>query len=286
MALNKAVFKTRTLTALVFVAVVVSMISCNAWSFLALFTTVHAGCWVEYMQLQRRIHQGRFHPLLIWGFVAVGYSFMLAATPQSLALGGYPLRHNLVLPFAAAGFGLLVLGILRSPAPANTRAFAAVALGLVYISTAWAAMLGLWQYGTTQQPRQPGWLYPMLLIAGIWVNDTMAYLVGSFVGRTPFSKISPKKTWEGTLGGAALAVVAVVALGRLAFQMPAPQLAAIGTIAAVAGTAGDLLESWLKRRAGVKDSGSIMPGHGGFLDRFDSLLLATPLLWLYLQWQG
>jgi len=129
-----------------------------------------------------------------------------------------------------------------------------------------------------------GWAIPLTLIASIWINDTMAYIVGSFIGKTPFSKISPKKTWEGTLGGAILAVTTVTLVGYFVFDAKdIISLIVISSVAAIAGTAGDLLESKLKRMAGVKDSGQIMPGHGGFLDRFDSLLLATPFVWLYLQ---
>ena len=108
----------------------------------------------------------------------------------------------------------------------------------------------------------------------------MAYIVGSLIGKTPFSKISPKKTWEGTVGGAILAVL-VVGLVAWSLDMDFMQSSIIALIASIAGTAGDLFESKLKRLAGVKDSGNLMPGHGGFLDRFDSLLIATPFVWLY-----
>jgi phosphatidate cytidylyltransferase len=127
-----------------------------------------------------------------------------------------------------------------------------------------------------------GWIIPIVLIASIWINDTMAYMVGSFIGKTPFSKISPKKTWEGTGGGALLCVAVVTLGGYYLFHFKDIQtLIVISVIAAIIGTAGDLLESKLKRMACVKDSGQIMPGHGGFLDRFDSLILATPFVWLY-----
>jgi len=108
----------------------------------------------------------------------------------------------------------------------------------------------------------------------------MAYIVGSFIGKTPFSKISPKKTLEGTIGGV---ILCVVTMGLLAFALHFNVwiVCIVAAIAAVVGTAGDLLESKLKRTANVKDSGSFMPGHGGFLDRFDSLLLTTPVVWLY-----
>ncbi len=124
----------------------------------------------------------------------------------------------------------------------------------------------------------------LMIIISIWINDTMAYIVGSLIGKTPFSKISPKKTWEGTIGGIILSigVVALVAFyGLFNSWTAAIAVMILAAIASIAGTFGDLLESKLKRMAGVKDSGNIMPGHGGFLDRFDSLLLAIPSVWLY-----
>lgn len=137
-------------------------------------------------------------------------------------------------------------------------------------------------------------IIPIVIIATIWINDTMAYIVGSLIGKTPLSKISPKKTWEGTIGGIILAIAVVGLLAKffipLQYHLPGFVLEIanyhwfiIAAIAAIAGTFGDLLESKLKRMAGVKDSGQIMPGHGGFMDRFDSLLLATPAVWLYVK---
>jgi phosphatidate cytidylyltransferase len=123
-------------------------------------------------------------------------------------------------------------------------------------------------------------IIPCMIIFSIWINDTMAYIVGSFIGRTPLSKISPKKTVEGTLGGAILCVV-VIALISWWLNFNVKHFTIIAAICAIFGTLGDLLESKLKRVAQVKDSGSLMPGHGGFLDRFDSFLIATPFVWLY-----
>lgn len=115
----------------------------------------------------------------------------------------------------------------------------------------------------------------------IWMNDTMAYLVGSFIGKTPFSKISPKKTWEGTAGGAILTIVGAAVWGYYSPYYQMVDWMALALCASVAGTAGDLFESKLKRLADVKDSGAMMPGHGGALDRFDSLLVATPFAFCY-----
>ena len=123
-------------------------------------------------------------------------------------------------------------------------------------------------------------IIPCMIILSIWINDTMAYIVGSLIGKTPFSKISAKKTWEGTIGGAVLCIV-VIALLSWSLGFNIIFFTIIAAICAVFGTLGDLLESKLKRMAQVKDSGTIMPGHGGFLDRFDSLLIATPFVWLF-----
>ena len=114
----------------------------------------------------------------------------------------------------------------------------------------------------------------------------MAYIVGSFIGKTPLSAVSPKKTWEGTIGGALLCVVTISILGStigLAKSISTFHWVMMASVCAVFGTLGDLLESKMKRLAGVKDSGQIMPGHGGFLDRFDSMLMTAPFIYLYIK---
>jgi phosphatidate cytidylyltransferase len=120
----------------------------------------------------------------------------------------------------------------------------------------------------------------------------MAYIIGSLIGKTQLTKISPKKTWEGTIGGIILSVIVTgllfsnlnpeIVIPRFQYDFPNYVWYSIAAISAIAGTFGDLLESKLKRMAGVKDTGTLMPGHGGFLDRFDSLLLAIPFVWLFL----
>jgi phosphatidate cytidylyltransferase len=170
--------------------------------------------------------------------------------------------------------------------------------GLLYISLSWGLMMDLRSTLVIIEDKilvlDYGYTIPLVIIFSIWINDTMAYIVGSFIGKNPLSKISPKKTWEGTIGGIILSILLVgFVLAPLIIGNPiGPELSSltdkyhwfiIAAIAAIFGTFGDLLESKLKRLAGVKDSGSLMPGHGGFLDRFDSLLLATPFVWLYVQ---
>lgn len=159
---------------------------------------------------------------------------------------------------------------------ANAKVLFRSWIGIAYLSLPIALIL----YLRVQDCSLPLWL-----IASIWINDTMAYVVGSFIGKTPLSSISPKKTWEGTIGGILLSVGLITAASRqLSASISTADIAAIAAIASITGALGDLLESKLKRMAGVKDSGRIMPGHGGFMDRFDSLLIAAPFVAFYWWW--
>jgi len=124
-----------------------------------------------------------------------------------------------------------------------------------------------------------GWI--LLLVLAVWSYDTGAYLVGKNFGRTRFlTHISPSKTIEGLLGGVA-ATTAVVALLLLALGQPPVHALALGPLTALAAQAGDLAESTIKRAAGARDSGTLIPGHGGILDRVDSFLFAAPVVTLY-----
>jgi phosphatidate cytidylyltransferase len=280
MALNIEVFRTRAISAVVFVAIMLTGLLWNHWSFLVLFSIIHFGCWWEYLNLQEKIQSTTYPWFQRIGFMLMGFAIMLAVCGPAFHFNQYGLAANTVIPVSAAGMALFVYGLFQTRQAVSARAMMAAFAGMLYISLSWALMLLLRQRNMTSFLGDFGWLYPILLIASIWINDTMAYIVGSMIGKTPLSKISPKKTWEGTIGGAVLAVAVVTLVAALWLKTDWKITAVIATTAAVVGTLGDLLESWLKRRAGVKDSGSMMPGHGGFLDRFDSMLLATPFVWL------
>ncbi len=279
MAFNVATFKTRALTAVIFVVVMLVGLLWNAWSFLLLFSIIHFGCWYEFQRLIAQIDPGYkdisvFHK---WGVVLAGYGLMLWMTVDKFTILSFRL-DELGWWFLLIGAFVIPIGeILFSKNFSLTSILYSIA-GLLYISFSWGCMMQL----RGDDFLNLGWLLPILLIASIWINDTMAYIVGSFIGKTLLSPISPKKTWEGTIGGAILCMVVVTLVGYFALGMSDyVSLIVVSGIAAVIGTLGDLLESKLKRLAGVKDSGNFMPGHGGFLDRFDSLLLATPFVWAY-----
>jgi phosphatidate cytidylyltransferase len=131
----------------------------------------------------------------------------------------------------------------------------------------------------------PGIIVGFFLL--IWANDTGAYLTGMSFGRHRlFERISPKKSWEGFFGGVVLACIVAWLLSGWLGVVAKYHWVIISLIISVAGTYGDLVESMLKRSTGVKDSGTIMPGHGGFLDRFDSAIISFPLVYLFISLFG
>ena len=289
MAFNWPTFRTRTLTAIIFVAVMLTGLLWNRWSFLVLFSVIHFGCWWEYLRLIEKIYKHAFHIYTKLGLMLMGYALMLWFCGPAYNISGYGLKENFSFPVSLAGITFLLIGIFQKNR-IELKSFGAAALGLLYISLSWGFMISLHGltdlhfHDTTYNLRE--YAIPVVIIASIWINDTMAYIVGSLIGKTPLSQISPKKTLEGTIGGIVLCIGVISFLFPLIFYSFSDltlsiALAFIATISAIAGTFGDLLESKLKRMAGVKDSGQIMPGHGGFMDRFDSLLLATPFVWLY-----
>jgi phosphatidate cytidylyltransferase len=303
MAFNWKTFQTRTLTAIIFAAVMLTGLLWNQWSFLILFTVIHFGCWWEYFNLLEKIHNTTYHRYTRIGFMLMGYAIMLLFCSPTYQVNNYQFYQNFPIPVSITGFVMIVLGIFQSK-QIKFKTFS-TALGLIYISLSWALMINLYLSqlieATEIQPTanppidvyhniSKPWIIPFAIISSIWINDTMAYIVGSIIGKTQLSTISPKKTWEGTIGGIILStVITGLIFSNISidqdikdmFDFSSYHWYVIALVASIFGTFGDLLESKLKRMAGVKDSGSIMPGHGGFLDRFDSLLLATPAVWVY-----
>lgn len=289
MALNKATFRTRALTALFFCLIMLAGTLIGPWSFFMLFSIIHFGCWFEFQKLVGKIdpEYALITPFHKYGVMLAGWCIMLYFTNDAFNLFGVRL-HALGWWLGLTFMFVLPMVELLFAKNIRLKNIGHSAFGLVYISLSWGLMMDLRvmfmgvEEGNERVYVDTGWYIPLVLIIAMWINDTMAYLVGSWFGKTPFSSISPKKTWEGTAGGAILCII-IMSVG-MKLIMPYSNVwnwIFISAIASVMGILGDLLESKLKRLADVKDSGQILPGHGGFLDRFDSLLLATPFVWIY-----
>ncbi|UYQ92727.1 phosphatidate cytidylyltransferase [Chitinophaga horti] len=282
-------FITRTISALFFVAIMLGGILYNSFTFFLLFFVINFFALLEYLRLVRKIDP-EYEQISSWH----RYGLMIASCGIMMAFsGGQFGGDSFSLGFIGWALAIVFLMVLPLGEILMNNTFSLKnmgysALGLIYVTVSIGMLVDMRLNDVLQfslPSGQPiGYLVPLLLIIFIWINDTMAYIVGSLIGRTPFfPSISPKKTTEGSVGGMVLAVATAGVFGWywgksvLAFE----HWLALAGIAAIFGTIGDLLESKLKRLAGVKDSGNMMPGHGGFLDRFDSLLLASPFAWLY-----
>ena len=283
MAFNLAIFKTRALSAIIFAAIMIGGLVYNQWTFLVLFAVINFGCWWEFHRLMEKIEPTYkdLPNLLRYTMMLIGFAYMLYMSNPFM----YPIEkwnlHDLGGYFLIAMASLLLVGIVLFYKKITFNNILSLVAGFLYISLSWGLMIKLRGRVNPYEQVDAGWLIPVILIASIWVNDTMAYIMGSIFGKRPLSSISPKKTWEGTISGVILAVLVVSYGGHALFQLPFRLLILVSFLSSVMGTLGDLFESKLKRMAGVKDSGSMMPGHGGFLDRFDSLLIATPYVWLF-----
>ncbi len=282
MAFNFQTFKTRALTAILFVIIMAIGLLWSRWSFFILFSVIHFGCWIEYQKLVTLFNKdySKINVFHRYGVMLAGFALLMFFTNGELSVGGiflneaglwlglaFVILFPLVQLIAARNFFLKNIGYSFS--------------GLIYISLSLALLINM-RNRWVEEDYQLSLTVPLLVIVTLWINDTMAYIVGSFIGKHPLSSISPKKTWEGTVGGIILAMAVMSLLAYATGRISITHAAVIAALASIAGTYGDLFESKLKRMAGVKDSGNIMPGHGGFLDRFDSLLFASTVVWFYI----
>jgi phosphatidate cytidylyltransferase len=299
MAFNFSVFKVRALSAIVFVLIMLTGLLFNNWSYFTLFIVIQLGCLYEYQKLVRVIFPSynQISKIHQWGVLVVGTLMMISLAPTDIVLPDF-IKN--ILPRNFQDIGLRWIGLKAMPVAlvlmmvadvfarkAEIKNITISFFGFIYISISLSlfyAMRGMFLNSAMSMFFQNiELMVPILVIVTVWVNDTMAYIVGSFIGRTPISPISPKKTWEGTIAGIVLSVVILSTIAGQYIPISTKYLYMITFVASVMGNLGDLFESKLKRLANVKDSGSMMPGHGGFLDRFDSILFAGPFVWILLQ---
>jgi phosphatidate cytidylyltransferase len=273
----------RALSALVFAAIMIGGLFWNKWSFFTLFFIIQIGCLYEYQKLVALIRVGyaSISSIHKYGLLLLGTLVMirLGAVDISINDVSLPTIANWAMPVVLAA--MLIAEIAAKKFTIQNWALSLA--GLVYISVSLALVFQLKKIMSNTFIGDWGFSIPLILIGTIWANDTIAYLVGSVIGKKSLSSVSPNKTWEGTIAGVFISVLFVSKIMGMYLPIQEKYILMISVTAAIAGTFGDLLESKLKRLADVKDSGRMMPGHGGFLDRFDSILLASPFVWLILQ---
>ncbi len=260
--------KTRAVTGFFFIAVMLASVLLSERVFVVFFSLLALGSLNEFYGLSAG--EGVLVKR-IYGFLpAAAICFLLAlhllmAYPFSLLL--------LCIP-------LVMLVYIAELYRAKDRPFTNIAytfLGLIYIVLPYCLFIGMPFLGGSFN-----YHIPLGFLSLLWANDTGAYLFGVKFGRNPlFERHSPKKTWEGFLGGMLTALLTAFILGRFFTEMLTLHWLVIAVLIVCGGTLGDLCESMLKRHMNVKDSGKLLPGHGGLLDRFDGLLIAAPLVYTY-----
>ena len=210
--------------------------------------------------------------------------FFFAMTYFCSDLYGGAAKSGVVIPYLVTIIYLLVAELyLKQKNPINNWAY--TMLSQMYIALPFSLLNVLAFTATPNGQVRFNSLLPLSVFVFLWVNDTGAYCVGSLLGRHKlFPRISPGKSWEGSIGGAVFVLAAAYAISYFldGTMLTTPEWLGLGLVVVVFGTWGDLVESLFKRTLDIKDSGNILPGHGGMLDRFDSSLLAIPAAVVYL----
>ena len=249
----------------------------NQWSFFSLITIIFVGSLIEFYNiLQKR----GFFPNK-WLGVFIG---LLVFFSNELI---FP-EHHLRWIFLIAGIPCVFIAELYRNKTAPTKNIAFTILGILYIAIPYSLLVDMsLMKNFTTQTTSSGFegAKILCLFLLVWGNDTGAYFSGKYLGkRKLFERISPNKTWEGFFGGVITAILVGQFLCPYVTDGPcAPDWLILSLLIPVFATLGDLAESLIKRDLKIKDSGTIIPGHGGFLDRFDGLVFTIPVIYLYIQ---
>ena len=273
----------RAITGAVFVAIMVVGISFRPDVMILLFAAITGLTIWEFTGL---VNQSENVAVNCFISTAAGIYFFLAVAGYCSGLT----PSAAFVPYLLTVVYLLVSELyLKQTNPINNWAY--TMLSQMYIALPFS-MINVLAFRSTPDGNVTfEWLLPLSLFIFLWTNDTGAYCSGSLLGRHKlFPRISPGKSWEGSIGGAvfvmiAAAIIYFLNVGQtdgLVAGMPLWQWLGLGLVVVVFGTWGDLVESLFKRTLGIKDSGNILPGHGGMLDRFDSSLMAIPAAVVYL----
>lgn len=268
----------RGATAVIFVLIMLVGLFGGPYPFVVLFSLITGLCLWEYlgMVLSRDLQRDRIRKVigLIMGILPV----LLSAAVQ---LGWAKDEATFVILAAFLFSPFIFMAFVYELFMKSEEPFANIAyimLGIIYIGVPFAllhfiAFDGAYFYAKT--------VFGLLVLT--WLNDTGAYLVGSMIGKTPLMpRISPKKTWEGAVGGLLITYLTAVMLYYTVQELSLIDWIMLATIVSIFGPLGDLIESMLKRSRDIKDSGTLLPGHGGLLDRFDGFIFSLPFASAYI----
>ncbi len=265
-------FTIRVFTAIVFSVLLIGGTLWHPISFFVLFLTVVV---LGLMEFYRLVKVANIEPQYILG-ISLGVVIFAGNFLFANSLVDFKI-FLILIPILTT---IMIIELYRQKEnPFSNIAF--TIFGASYISIPFAILCWF-----VFNPVFPEPYYPMVLLGFfllIWANDSGAYIVGSLIGKNKLlERISPKKTWEGFMGGGMFSLLAAWLVSVYVVEISLTDWLIIAVITFVFGTFGDLIESLLKRMVKVKDSGNILPGHGGILDRFDSIIVAAPMVFIYL----
>ena len=260
----------RTLTGIFFIVAVIGSILLHPLAFFVVFSGFTFVGLVEFLKLST-VKDGLSKNV---GYLVFGMLIYILTALMGLGYIDLRFAYFILLIF----FLTFVFELFRKQNASRDR-IGTWFTGFIYVAIPFGLMNGLLITGNLE-----GFRVDILigLFIIIWSSDVFAYLVGSWIGKHKlFERISPKKSWEGSIGGLVFAMIAAYILSLIFHQLTLTEWLIFAVIVVVTGALGDLIESMLKRQAGVKDSGTLLPGHGGVLDRFDAVLFATPFVFVY-----
>ena len=269
-------FIQRAITGAIFVAVLIGGIVSGPIPFTILFSLISALTIYEFGTIigkSGEVQINKSITILAGIFLFIGFGY----------LGVAPGKNEILIPYLFLIIYLLVSELyLKKKNPVHNWAYAM--MSQIYIALPFA-LLNVLAYHTSSDGSISEYnpILPLSIFIFNWVNDTGAYCTGMLFGKHRlFERISPKKSWEGSIGGGVFSIIPAIAMAHFFPFMSTATWIGLGLTVVIFGTWGDLTESLLKRTLGIKDSGNILPGHGGMLDRFDSTILAVPAAVVYL----
>lgn len=265
----------RTVTGAAFVIVVIGSSLWNYWAFVTVFGVFTIfGIWEFYLLLnQKGIKSNR-----IFGILITITFYIITALSTAKVIDKYAaIFYSIAF---AVSFIIFFTELFRK----SDNPFLNIAstfLGIIYLAVPFSLLIVMSDFGAGMFGL---FTFPIIYFFMIWINDIFAYLAGIAIGRHRlFERVSPKKSWEGAIGGLIFTIILAIILSHFYEILSLVEWLGLAVIIVVFGNFGDLTESMLKRSVGCKDSGKFFPGHGGILDRFDSMLLSAPFVFVYME---